>query len=747
MEFDKNPRELYDFTEDLLNADQPVRLKVTGNSMFPLLQSGDVVVVEKCSPADLKPGNVVGVKIGSTWVAHRLLKITARHGNITLLTKGDTCKFRDPELPVEKYIGKVICFSRNGREKSLESRCYRNAGTMIARFSKVLTIFFVLFLKMATTMDKATGRTRSIAKSLLFSTRGSRKLVMINGVISIFQGMLPFLMIYLLKILIDAVSAINPITGDATSHRMLPVMIIATGLVFLSSAVLTILGTMFRERLSQSITRYIYGLLHHKHSSLEMVYLEDASEQDKIHRAVQEAGFRPLKMVNEGLALLQSAVSFLFMAALLINLHWLVFLLLVVALLPGFMVRIRFSAALYKQKKENSRKERESYYYNRILTSLAFAKELRLFGLGKYFMSRFDHIQTDLYDQKNALVRSRVMSEIAAHAFAVGLIFCTFGYVTFQAVEGLLSVGTVVLFFLVFQRGFSVLKDLFQSMAGLSEDSIFLNDFFEFMHLPVVHPVSNPAGKLKPLTNEIRVEGVSFQYPSSLRMALNSVSLTIPACKTVAIVGANGSGKTTLVKLLCGFYAPASGKILYDAEDISTLNPGEIRNQVTAVFQDFALYNISAAENIGLGDVSAPLNMQDVRKAAQQAGIGEVLEKLALGYHNPLGNLFEKGEELSIGQWQKIAIARAFYRNSPILFLDEPSSALDAEAELCLLQHLKSLAENKTVVIISHRFSTIQWADIIYVMHEGELVESGNHADLMKASGRYAAMYSLNKNS
>ena len=746
MEFEDNYSELYDFTGELLKTGQPVRVRVVGYSMFPILKDRDKVTVMRVQISELNSGDIVVCNPGSRWVAHRLLKIWTRDGKTTLVTKGDTCRFKDPESVDSQYVARVVSFSRRSEEKSLDSNFYKTTGILIARFSVILTPIFMLYLLLAVSFGKIIRRVRSVMKSLNFSGHGSGNLVLVNGMISIFQGMMPFVVIFLIKTLIDRLSGIQLSSCHAEDRRMLLGLVTATGLAFLASSVLTITGGLFRERLAQSVTRYIYSMLHRKHSSLELAYLEDAGQQDKIHRACSEAAFRPLKMVNEGLTLLQSSVSFLFMAGLMISVHWLVFLLLIFALLPGFVVRMRFSATLYRFTKESSRKEREGNYYNRILTGLAFAKELRLFGLADYFTRRFIQIQSDLHSRKNTLATHHAFAEIGAQFFAVGVIFFSFGYITLLAVDGRLSVGTVVLFFLVFQRGFSVLKDLFQSVAGLSEDSIFLNDFFDFMNLKELYPVPDPRNTLKPLQQGIRVEQVSFQYPSSQRYALNSVTLTIPAGKTVALVGANGSGKTTLVKLLCGFYLPDSGKILFDGADISLFNPEGVRRQVTAVFQDFALYNISAAENIGLGDVTVPVNLQKVKQAAQNAGIANVLEQLPLGYQNSLGNLFEKGEELSIGQWQKISLARAFYRDSPILFLDEPSSALDAETESALLQHLKLLASEKTVLIISHRFTTIRWADIIYVMEEGRLVESGNHDQLMKMGGRYFSMFEKSRN-
>jgi ATP-binding cassette subfamily B protein len=306
-------------------------------------------------------------------------------------------------------------------------------------------------------------------------------------------------------------------------------------------------------------------------------------------------------------------------------------------------------------------------------------------------------------------------------------------------------IGTVVLFFLVIQKGFSVMKDFFQSIAGLINDNVYLNDFFDFLNLPQSQNIHKNKKKIVSIKDKITIDNVFFQYPSSQRNALNSVSMTIPKGKTVALVGANGSGKTTLVKLLCGFYSPDSGRILFDDVNIAEYNISDIRTQVTAVFQDFALYNLTAKENIYMGNIQKEISDFEIKQAAKDTGIDKVIENLPNGYENVLGNLFEKGEELSIGQWQKLAIAKAFYRDAPILIMDEPSSALDAQTELQILNNLKLLAKNKTTLIISHRFSTIQWVDLIYVLDEGKVVESGNHEFLMSLKGKYYSLFQASK--
>ncbi|MDD4554207.1 MAG: signal peptidase I [Bacteroidales bacterium] len=733
--------ELFSFTEDLINSETPVKIRVTGNSMYPSLRDGDIVTIRKEAVEQLRRGDIVGIKSSGKWVAHRLLNKQTHQGALLLRTKGDCCRRPDPVSESSRYVGKVTSFSRGGRVCNLDKIRYRLAGSFIARFSVFTTPLFQLVLRSGIYVKKFRDGFSRIIESLRFVSRGSKKQVRTSIVLSVLQGMAPFLTIYLIKLLIDSISASGEKLQDPEALRKLWILLILTGLTFLVNALLGIFGGLTRERLSQSVTRNIYRLLHEKHTTLGLAFLEDPIHQDQIHRAGQEAAFRPVKLIQSGIILIQSVISCVVISVFILMTQGYLLGLLLIALIPGFLVRIRFTTLFYHYRRNNSKEEREGHYYHRILTGRPFAKELRLFNLGEYFRSRFEKIQRRLDEQRNQLFRRRAVAEIMAQGFAIALIFISFGLVISMALRGSLSVGSVVLFFMVIQRGFSVLSTLFQSVAGLSEDTVFLRDFLEFMQLPATTVRSKSDCTIQPLRKEIRIDRVSFCYPSSDRKALDSVSMTIPFGKTVALVGPNGSGKTTLVKLLCGFYPPSEGSLYFDDTDIAACSPGASLEQITAVFQDFALYNLSAAENIRLGNVSSRQDQESLKEAARKAGIDDVLKDLPFGYDTPLGNLFDKGEELSIGQWQKMAIARAFYRNSAILILDEPTSALDSESETDLLKNITALVKDKTVLIISHRFSTIQWADIIYVLDHGSVVESGTHDQLMALQGRYYTMF------
>jgi ATP-binding cassette subfamily B protein len=431
----------------------------------------------------------------------------------------------------------------------------------------------------------------------------------------------------------------------------------------------------------------------------------------------------------------------LFMIGLFVSIKWYLVALMLIAIIPSVVIRLQFSRKWYKLKESQNTKEREMYYFNRVLTGFPFAKEMKLFGFFDFFLHRFSSAQNTLFNQKITLRKSEIRLSVFAEFFAIILIFISLGYVSFLKINGEISIGTVVLFFFAFQRGYSVMNELFRSLTQIIEDNTFLNDFIAFLNMPTKSNVKVEKQPSFSLQKEIKIENVSFSYESSKREALKAINITIPAGKTVAFVGANGSGKTTMIKLLCGFYQPDSGRILFDGVDATQIGQPAICENTTAVFQDFALYNVSAIENVQLGNIQAKMDIERAKKAFQAAGIAEVIDRLPNGYDTLLGNLFLGGEELSIGQWQKMAIARAFYRDAPLLLMDEPSSALDADSELQIIKSLKKLSKHKTAVIISHRLTTVQWADVIYLFDEGEIVESGSHTGLMEQKGKYFSLF------
>lgn len=727
--------------DELLKNGRTTMFRMHGNSMFPILRAGDVGVVQSCDPEKLRVGDIVVFKSKNTYIAHRLIRIQ-KNGTLTVFTaRGDKNLFNDPPFTAEALAGQIKQFTRGSKIHSTEESGFRRAVWLNTNFRGLLIPLYNLNFRMKSYGTRLKENLGSLRKNLQVLTATAKKPLRTNTLLSVVQGIAPFLLIVCIKLLVDKLT--NPNTS-AIPWLGQTSLIVLTALVFLLTGVLSVIHNYFFEKLSHEVTKQTYRLLHQKHTELDLSYYEDPNQQDKIHRAVQEAGYRPVKIMGELLTLFKSTAAIVVMLVLFLGIKWYLLVLLFVSVVPSVLVRLKYTGKRYRLKESISPQERQMAYFNRILTGFPFAKELRLFGFSSIFLNRFHALENELHDDKQRLQKSEMMADIAAQLFAVLLIFTSLATVVYLMTTGAITIGSVVLFFFVFQRGYSVLSDLLRSVTLLMEDNTFLNDFFTFLQLPV----RESTGLNKPLPalkNGITVENLRFRYETSKRDALSGVNLHIPAGKTVAFVGANGSGKTTLIKLLSGFYTPQEGSIRFDDNDLRNLDKQSLRRQITAVFQDFALYNLTAHENISLGNIDRPFDLEKARDAAKAAGIAELFERLPLGYETLLGTLFKSGEELSIGQWQKIAIARAFYRDSPILFMDEPSSALDVDSEKQLLGSLRVLAKDKTVVIISHRLSTVQWADIIYVLDRGSIVESGSHEELMDKQGKYHAMYLTSK--
>jgi ATP-binding cassette, subfamily B, bacterial len=324
------------------------------------------------------------------------------------------------------------------------------------------------------------------------------------------------------------------------------------------------------------------------------------------------------------------------------------------------------------------------------------------------------------------------------------VVFGSLAFVAWRATQGVLTIGDLVMYFGAIQRAESSLRGLFNSLGALYEDNLFLSTFSEFADLQdsVVAPPS-PKPVPNPVRESLSVRGVTFQYPHSTDPALQDVNLHVGPGEMVALVGSNGSGKTSLIKLLCRLYDPDEGSIALDGIDLREMDPEEYRRRIAVVFQDYTRYGLPATDNIGFGDVANLDCRERIEAAAHDAGVDEALARLPRGYDTVLGRYFPEGEELSIGEWQKVALARAFFSNANILIADEPTSSLDAEAEASVFKMIRRLAKDRAAVVVSHRFSTVRMADRIYVLDRGRVVEMGNHDELIAMGGRYARLFAM----
>ena len=572
--------------------------------------------------------------------------------------------------------------------------------------------------------------------------QSSPSLTIARLVLVVFQGLLPLATIYLAKLIIDTVTT-NLRTNDPQQvfSQVLPLIILA-GVAAIFDSFCQSLNELVNTAHSQKVTDYMQGIIHAKSVEADLEYYENAKYHDALQRAQQEAPYRPPQILNRLAQLGQNCISLVAMLGLLISLHWGIIGVLLIATIPAVFVKVEYSRTIYTWQRRRTQLQRQSMYLGWMLTNEQFAKETRLFDLGHWFSDEYDKIRKKLYREKLKISIKRSISFFLAQAFAGIMIFAVFAFIIHQTIQGILLLGDLVLYYQALQRGQTNLKATLSSVSGLYEDNLFLANLYEFLDLKpkVVDPVQ-PKIIPQPIERGIVFNNVSFQYADSARQALKNINLTIKPNETIALVGENGSGKTTLIKLLCRLYDPTSGNIAIDGMDLQSFKIADLRRQISVIFQDYAKYHFSAKENIRLGNVELDAKDNNIFTAAMRSGAHDVITKLPHGYDTILGKLFDTGEELSIGQWQKVALARAFIRDSQVIVLDEPTSAMDPKAEYEIFKKFRELIEDRAAVLITHRLSTVKMADRIYVMDNGQIVESGTHDELIELQQSYARLF------
>ncbi|RIZ71099.1 MAG: ABC transporter ATP-binding protein [Methylococcales bacterium] len=440
----------------------------------------------------------------------------------------------------------------------------------------------------------------------------------------------------------------------------------------------------------------------------------------------------------------QNSLTLLTLVGLLFSLNWMIAAVLLIATVPGTLIRLRYSQQLYSWQRQRTSTERQAWYFQWMLTGEPHAKEIRLFDLGTLFIERFRNLRSTLRSERLHLATRLVLIDLLTQFASTLAIFYALAYITFQAVQGAITIGDLVMYYQAFQRGQNYLRETLKGLANLYEDSLFLTNLYEFLDLkPRVVTPTSPKVVPQPIQHGISFDHVRFDYPNATHPILDDFTLTIRSGEHIALVAANGAGKTTFVKLLCRLYDPTTGRITIDGIDLREFDPALLRQQISVIFQDYAHYQLTARENIWLGNTTLASLDDKIEQAAHDTGADELIEKLSHGYDTRLGNWFDNSQELSIGEWQKIALARAFVRDAQIIVLDEPTSALDASAEFDVFKKFRELAVGRTTILISHRLSTVRTADCIYVLTNGKITESGSHEDLMQFNGEYARMFEL----
>jgi len=561
-----------------------------------------------------------------------------------------------------------------------------------------------------------------------------------NILISVTRSFLPLVLIWLLKDLIDEITMAASGNSQALYSGILW-LIVAIVIIWLLDEAASDFGNFVRKKQSMKLETYMYGLLHAKSIRLDLINFEQAEYFDSLSRASREAPWRPNSILNNLVSMFRGLLSLLLMAGLLAFLHWAVALLLLVVNIPGIWLRLRYADILYNFQRQQTPEARKAAYFNWLLTGDRPSRELRLFGLGNYFIELFIKSFLKTKEEEIRIIRKRTSIELVSDIVKAAAVLITLLFIARETIIGSLTLGQMAMFVLAFRQGMIYIKDLFSSLAGLYEDSLFIGDIFDFLNLEEKVKAIPPVQDLPGFNKSIEVTKLFFTYPGNNSRTINDVSFEIKKGEIIAIVGPNGAGKSTLVRLLCRLYDPDSGSVKCDGIDLRNLDPEKYRKLLSVVFQDFMLYNLNAGENIRLGNIYRKNADDEIISAAKVTGIHDLITALPEGYETAIGNLFNDSRELSWGEWQKLALSRALFRDAPVLILDEPSSALDADTEYDIFSRFREVVRGRTSILISHRFTNVGLADRIIVLDKGEIVETGTHNELMKRNGIYFTMY------
>jgi ATP-binding cassette subfamily B protein len=498
-------------------------------------------------------------------------------------------------------------------------------------------------------------------------------------------------------------------------------------------------GEWIRTVQSELVQDYISSLVHSQSISIDFGCYESSEYHDRLNRARSGAGNRSLALIENTGNLLQNSVTLLTMVAVLLPYGvWLPFFLLFSAL-PALYVVLHLNQRYHHWWQRTTIDRRWLEYYEILLTNSTYAAEMRLFNLGDFFQSAYCKIRHRLRTENLRLVKEQNLGRLAAGLIILLISGTAVVYMGQQVLLGIITLGDLALFYQAFHQGQGLMRSALGNLGQIYRNSLLISDLFEFLQIePKVVDPPQPLPLPGKLREGICFSDVTFRYPGCDRAVLENFNLTIPAGKIVAIVGDNGAGKSTLTKLLCRFYDPESGRVELDSKDIRNFLVAELRRQITILFQSPVPYFVTASQNIALGDLSATAGMAAIEAAAIAAGVHKTIMRLPQGYDSMLGKWFPGGNDLSGGEWQRLALARSFFRKAEIIILDEPTSAMDPWAEHDWLERFRIMANDRTAIVITHRFTLAMRADIIHVMRNGQIVESGSHDELLAQDGLYA---------
>jgi ATP-binding cassette, subfamily B, bacterial len=565
------------------------------------------------------------------------------------------------------------------------------------------------------------------------------------AMLTLIAGVLPAFAAYLGQLIVDAVIVAIGIYKDSSQIEIRPViqLVILEGIIIIVLAAIQRGISAIQSLLRAQLGHRVNVLILEKALQLQMSHFEDSEFYDKLTRARREASSRPLSLVNRTFGLIQNAISLVSYATLLVQFSPWVLIILVVGALPVFFAETKFSGDAFRLFRRRSPETRMQSYLEMVLAREDSAKEVKLFQLGPLLLQRYQDIYSKIYKADRNLSLRRdfwgfVLGLIGTMAF-----YGAYGWIVLATITTRITLGQMTMYLVVFKQGQSAVSSSLSAISGMYEDNLYLSNLYEYLEQETTHQEGTAINGPKP-GDGIIFEDVSFSYPGANHTALEQVNLHLRPGTSLALVGENGSGKTTLIKLLTRLYTPTHGRIILDGLDIQEWNAEKLRQRVGVIFQDFVRYQMLVGENVGAGDVNYFSDEERWREASDNGMARDFIEQLPQEYHTQLGRWFKGGQELSSGQWQKIALSRAFMRDqADILVLDEPTASMDAQAEATIFEHFSQHAAKKIAILISHRFSTVRMADQIAVMDRGKIIEQGSHQQLLERNGQYAHLFKL----